>query len=256
MSGTFDDGRSAVVQQDSHEPLFGAALLCLVAIAAVLATALVALRHWRQTVQPLAPGLAALSDQQLADLLPKPAEFPTTWTVDTSTECDDRFGYFRTQPFHSGNLDYHLPECANINELAPGTAGGAEIAGRNPADPPERVGQHPDVRLQIGREFNQSGFDAMTARVSRCSRFTFADTITHTVRVIEDSRSARAPRLFRISVTTAFAGSTNAARTQYLSVAQLSNLVLVGDATTSNQHVLDVLFESTLRRIGSGAARP
>ncbi|POX84569.1 hypothetical protein C3477_18185 [Mycobacterium kansasii] len=251
MSGTSGDGRSAGAQRDSRAPLFSAALLCLVAIAAVLATAPVALRHWRPTVQSLAPGLAALSDQQLADLLPKPADFPTTWTVDTRTGAD-RFGYFRTQPFRSGDLDYDPPECANINDLAPGIAGGAEIAGRDPADPPERFGQHPDVRLQIGREFNQSGFDAMTARVSRCARFTFADTINHTVHMIEDSRSARGPRLFRISVTTAFAGSTNAARTQYLSFAQLSNLVLVGDATTSNQHVLDVLFESTLRRIGSG----
>lgn len=118
MSGTSGDGRSAGAQRDSRAPLFSAALLCLVAIAAVLATAPVALRHWRPTVQSLAPGLAALSDQQLADLLPKPADFPTTWTVDTRTGAD-RFGYFRTQPFRSGDLDYDPPECANINDLAP-----------------------------------------------------------------------------------------------------------------------------------------
>lgn len=239
-------------QRDSRATFFVVTLLCSVAIAAVLITAPVALRHWRKSTPSVAPGLAALSDQQLADLLPKPADFPTTWTVNTRTEGADRFGYFRTQPFHDGALDYDPAECANVDGLAPGIAGGAEIAGLDPADRPERFGQHPDVRLRIGREFNQSGFDAMTALVSRCSRFTFADTINHTVHVIEDSRSADGPHLFRISVTTILGNSTDAARTEYFSFAQLSNLVLIGDATTSNQHVLDVLFDNTLHRIRTG----
>ncbi|MGV7280255.1 hypothetical protein [Mycobacterium persicum] len=239
-------------QHDSRATLSVAALLCSVAIVAVLITAPVALRHWRETTPSLAPGLAALSDQQLADLLPKPADFPTTWTVNATTEGADRFGYFRMQPFHDGALDYDPAECANVNDLAPGIAGGAEIAGRDPADRPESSGQHPDVRLRIGREFNQSGFDKMTALMSRCSRFTFADTINYTVRMIEDSRSVNGPHLFRISVTTIIGSSTDAARTQYFSFAQLSNLVLIGDATTSNQHVLDVLFENTLHRISAG----
>lgn len=226
--------------------------MCLVAIAAVLITAPVALRHWRKTTPPPAPGLAALSDQQLADLLPKPADFPTTWTVNARTEGADRFGYFRMQPFHDGALGHDPAECANVNDLAPGIAGGAEIAGRDPADRPESPGQHPDVRLRIGREFNQSGFDAMTALMSRRSRFTFADTINHTVHVIEDSRSVNGPQLFRISVTTTLGNSTDAARTQYFSFAQPSNLVLIGDATTSNQHALDVLIENALHRIRTG----
>ena len=60
-----------------------AVTLCAIAIAAILITALT--RSWQTNASrpqdPVAPGLAALSDQQLGDLLPKPHEFPSSWTV-------------------------------------------------------------------------------------------------------------------------------------------------------------------------------
>lgn len=71
--------------RDSPRSGLIAAALCVLATAAVLITAPAvhsALRSGASGRQPLAPRLAALSDQELAQLLPKQSEFPASWTVD------------------------------------------------------------------------------------------------------------------------------------------------------------------------------
>ena len=72
--------------------------LCAITIAAVLIA--IPTRSWRSagppTPDPLAPGLAALSDQQLADLLPKRAEFPASWTVKDEHSRPTRSGTQRS----------------------------------------------------------------------------------------------------------------------------------------------------------------
>jgi hypothetical protein len=233
-------------------PRLIAVTLCVIAIAATLITALT--RSWQHnatgTTDPVAPGLAALSDQQLAELLPKPGEFPASWTVKSRTESD-RFGYFRQQPFHE-RLGASPAECANVGELAVGATGGAEVSGYDPAGPPSLSYEPRDLRLTVAREFNRDGFDAMIPRVFRCSRFSFAQTIIHTVRVLEDSRPENGPQRFRISVTIRSTDEPpTVMRTEYFSYARLSRLILVGFASTGNQQVLGALFDNTLRRIGS-----
>ncbi|AIH81861.1 hypothetical protein IU20_07705 [Mycobacterium tuberculosis] len=68
--------------RDSPRSGLIAAALCVLATAAVLITAPAvhsALRSGASGRQPLAPRLAALSDQELAQLLPKQSEFPASW---------------------------------------------------------------------------------------------------------------------------------------------------------------------------------
>lgn len=80
--------------RDSPRSGLIAAALCVLATAAVLITAPAvhsALRSGASGRQPLAPRLAALSDQELAQLLPKQSEFPASWTVDETTELSDTF---------------------------------------------------------------------------------------------------------------------------------------------------------------------
>ncbi len=239
----------------SRRPWPIAAALCVVAVAAVLITAPHVFRSWRDDAprapEPAAPGLAALSDQQLADLLPKPSEFPVSWTVKAKTRGYQGFGYARQQPFHDV-LDYDPAECSDVNDYAVGNGDAAEVVGYIPADPPEAVFDPHDIRLTIGREFDRSGFDAMIALVSRCSRFTSALGVTSTVRILEDSRPANGPQRFRISVTeTTFGEPAGAAETKYFSYARLNRLVLSGTVTPGNQQAFDALFENTLRRISN-----
>jgi hypothetical protein len=236
----------------SRWPWLIAVALCVTATAAMLIA--VPTRSWHhdasQTPDPPAPGLAALSDQQLADLLPQPADFPASWSV-KPTHMSDAFGYVRTQPFH-GPLSEEPAECENVGELAVGTSPAAEVAGHDPADPPEFLPDRRDIRLTIAREFNRGGFDAMIHLVSRCSRFTSGGVIIYTVRVLEDSHPANGPQRFRISRTTAAAsGDPTVARTEYFSYAHRSGLVLIGYGRNDNQQLLDTLFDDTLRRIGA-----
>lgn len=231
-------------------PRLIAVTLCMVAIAAVLITTLT--RGWHhnrpQPAEPIAPGLAALSDQQLADLLPKPGDFPATWTVKADTRYE-RFGYFRQQPFHEG-LGADPAECENVGELAVGTSADAEVAAADPAGPPSYSFEPRDIRLSLAREFNRAGFDAMISRVAGCARFTYAQTIIHTVRVLEDSRPANGPQRFRISVAIKSSDEPpSVLRTEYFSYARVSRLILIGFASTGNQHLLDTLFDNTLRRL-------
>lgn len=226
--------------------------LCAIAAGAIL-IALPTPRWYHRTArspEPLAPGLAALSDQQLSDLLPKPRDFPSSWVVKPQNSYD-WFGYHRMQPFHDA-LGDEPAECANVGELAVGARPGAEISGYDPAHQDRLSYQPRDVSLTIAREFNRQGFDAMIDLVSRCGQFTSGKVLSYTVRVLEDFRPDGGPQRFRIVRTTAADdGDPKVARTEYFSYARVSRLVLTGFATTANQQLLDTLFDNTLHRINT-----
>ena len=239
----------STARPNSRGPWPIAIALSAITIAAVLIA--IPTRSWRsdapRTPDPLAPGLAALSDQQLTDLLPKRAEFPAAWTVKPE-QWSEGFGYSRDQAFRDSLLD--RAECQHVGEFAAGTSPSVVISAHNPADPPEFIADRPDVRLSIAREFDRGGFDAMIDLVSRCSRFTSGGVIIYSVRVLEDSRPANGPQRFRIVETTASAsGNPSVARTEYFSYARISGLVLTGYGRNDNQQLLDDLFDSTLRRL-------
>jgi hypothetical protein len=224
--------------------------LCVITIAAVLIA--VPTRSWHSDAphppDPLAPGLAALSDQQLADLLPKRPEFPPSWTVKDEHRYDS-FGYYRSQPFHDG-IGPEPAECAHVGELAVGVSDAAEISGLNPADQPDSRLYPRSIRLSLAREFNRGGLDAMINLVSRCSRSTSGGVLIYTVRVLEDSRPANGAQRFRIVKTAAAAsGNPSVAETEFFSYARTSRLILIGYGRNDNQQLLDTLFDSTLRRL-------
>jgi len=223
----------------------------ITATAAVIA---LATRNWRadapHTPDRMAPGLAALDDQQLSGLLPRAGEFPPTWTVKTSDDRVDRFGYFRQQPFQKPFRSVPA-ECANMETPTTGTID-VEVTGRNPADRFSAATGSPTVRLSLGREFDRSGFDAMVSLASRCSRFSFAGFFTHTIRILEDSRPANGPQRFRMVLTTTSGRqSAEGARTEYFSFARTAGLVLSGSDLNGKQQLLDTLVANTLRRIGA-----
>jgi hypothetical protein len=241
----------SAAQPVSRRPWLTAAALCVIATAAIWIA--VPTKLWHNgapgTPDPLAPGLAALSDQQLADLLPRPADFPASWTV-KSEHTSDAFGFSRSQPFHDP-YGAEPAECRNVGELGVGATAASAVSAHNPADPPQYVPELVDIRLTIAREFNRDGFGAMIDLVSRCSRFDSGNILIYTVRVLEDSRPNSGPQRFRIEKTTAAAdGSPSVARTDYFSFARTSGLILIGYGRNGNQQLLDTEFDSALNRIG------
>ncbi|KZS84469.1 hypothetical protein B4U45_01280 [Mycobacterium persicum] len=238
----------------SWRPWVIAAALCVLAAAAIVITApgvLSARRHSNPAAPgPLAPKLASLSDQQLAELLPKPTNFPASWTVSDIKELSDTFGYFRYHVSDEG-LGFSPVECfAVVGVASTGAFDAAEVFGHDPADPPE-VADRRDIRLMVGREFDPTGFDAFTGLVSRCLRFSSAAVGSYEVRILEDSHSADGPQRFRYSITATIGGEPDAARTDYYSYARTSGLILSGTASTGHQQSFDALFDSTLRRISN-----
>ncbi|SOJ55559.1 hypothetical protein MSIMFB_03041 [Mycobacterium simulans] len=229
------------------------AALCVIASAAVVITAPSVLDGWRNRgpsgPEGLAPKLAALSDQQLADLLPKQSEFPDSWTVSDIKELSDTFGYFRYHVSDEG-LGIDPAECFSVVGVAStGAFDAAEVFGHDPADPPE-VADRRDIRLMVGREFDPSGFDAFTGLVSRCLRFSSAAVGSYTVSILENSHPSAGPQRFRYSITTTIGGDpADATRIDYYSYARTSGLVLTGAASAGHQQVFDTLFDGTLRRI-------
>jgi hypothetical protein len=237
--------------RESWWPRLIAIMLCAIAITAML---IVGLTRGRQsgprTQPPVAPGLAALTDQQLAELLPAPSDFPASWAVKSKTNSD-RFGYSRQQPFHEP-LGDDPAECSNVGELGAGSIPAAEVSGRNPADPPDFLPDPQDIRVTLAREFDRGGFTAMIDLVSRCSRFNSGGLLIYTVRVLEDSRPANGPQRFRIVKTTAASnGDPSVAGTEYYSYARTSRLILIGYARDGNEGLLDTVFDNTLRRMAS-----
>jgi hypothetical protein len=232
--------------------LIGAAL-CVIAISAALITTHTLLRSWRDTADatPLAPGLAALSDRQLADLLPRQSDFPASWTVSDTKKPSDMFGYFRYHVSDDG-LGFSPVECFAVFGVAStGAYDAAEVFGHD-ATGPEGTSDPKDIHLMIAREFDPNGFDTMIGVVSRCSRFTSAAAGSYAARIIEDSRPAGGPQRFRYSVTTTLSGAPAAVtRTDYFSFARQSRLILSGSASAGHEQVFDTLFDNTVHRIGT-----
>ncbi len=227
-----------------------AAASCVIAIAAALITTRSVLSSWQDAsgATPLAPRLAELSDQQLADLLPKQGEFPAAWTINEIHRPSDIFGYFRYQLADDG-LGFSPAECFTVFGVAStGAYEAAEVFGHDPADPDPK-----DVQLRVGREFNAEGLDSLIGVVSRCSRFTSAAGNSYTLRVIEDSRPTGGPQRFRYSVTTTSTLDAESAATQtdYLSFARQSGLILSGSANTGHEKVFDALFDKAAHRISA-----
>ncbi len=238
--------------RDSQRSGLIAAALCVLATAAVLITAPAvhsALRSGASGRQPLAPRLAALSDQELAQLLPKQSEFPASWTVDETTELSDTFGYFKYHVFDEG-LGFDPIECFGVVGVAStGAFDAAQVFGHDPAAQ-VAVADGKDILLTVGREFDRSGFDAFVGLVSRCLRFGSAVAGSYTVRILEDSRPTAGPQRFRYSLTTTISAEpADETRTDYYSYGRTSGLILTGSAGSGHQQALDALFDITLQRI-------
>ncbi|ORB82653.1 hypothetical protein B1987_00880 [Mycobacterium kansasii] len=233
-----------------QRPWVIAAALCVLATAAIVITVPNARRHGDVPASAsLAPKLASLSDQQLAELLPKSSDFPASWTVSDIKELSDTFGYFRYHVSDEG-LGFSPAECyAVVGVASTGAFDAAEVFGHDPADPAE-VADRRDIRLMVGREFDFTGFDAFTGLVSRCLRFSSA-VGSYTVRIVEDSHPAGGPQRFRYSITATVGGEPEATRTDFYSYARSSGLILSGTASTGHQQPFDALFDGTLRRISN-----
>lgn len=228
-----------------------AAALCVIATTAVLFTAPVVvsrLQDHRSSSQadPLAPGLAALHDQQLLDMLPKLSDFDESWRI-KAEKYYDRFGYFRHPPYQEV-VGVVATECSNVDSLALGAGAAAQVSAYRSADASADVYTIPDIEIAVDREFDPSAFEAMISLVNRCLSFTTWGRISETVQILEDSRPANGAQRFRISITETWAG--NPPSVKYLSFARLSRLVLTGRATAGYQQTLDALFDNALRRIG------
>lgn len=211
--------------RDSPRSGLIAAALCVLATAAVLITAPAvhsALRSGASGRQPLAPRLAALSDQELAQLLPKQSEFPASWTVDETTELSDTFGYFKYHVFDEG-LGFDPIVCFGVVGVAStGAFDAAQVFGHDPAAQ-VAVADGKDILLTVGREFDRSGFDAFVGLVSRCLRFGSAVAGSYTVRILEDSRPTAGPQRFRYSLTTTISAEpADETRTDYYSYGRTS----------------------------------
>jgi hypothetical protein len=234
-----------------------AALMSVIAVAAMVITGIGAATRSRAPAPgPLAPGLAALTGQQLADMLPRESDFPAGWTrVDTYGSRADGFGYSR---YHSIGASFsHQPaECFDVvYGGATGSFPAAEIGEHDPTDPPYEYPRHEDMSVKIGREFNPAVFDEMTKRVSRCLHSVARSPATlYTVRILEDSRPAGGPQRFRYSVTTAYGEEpSHVMSVGYYSYARLSGLILTASSDDGRQDLLDPLFENTIGRIRAAA---
>ncbi len=233
-------------------PRLIAAASCVIAIAAALITTRSVLRSWQDTsgATPLASRLAELSDQQLADLLPRQGDFPASWTISEINRPADIFGYFRYHASDDG-LGFSPVECFAVFGVAStGAYDAAEVFGHDPADP-EGGSDPKDVQLRVAREFNAVGFDSLIGVVSRCSRFTSAAGASYALRIIEDSRPTGGPQRFRYSVTTTLGGESAVTRTDYFSFARQSGVILSGSASTGHEQVFDSLFDNTVHRISA-----
>lgn len=230
-----------------------AGALCVLAIAAISIVVPAGLRAWDSgsIAEPLAPKLAALSDQQLSELLPKRDDFPVSWTVSDVKELSDTFGYFRFHVSDEG-LGVNPAECfAVLGVASTGAFDAAEVFAHDLADPQE-VADRRDVRLMIGREFDPAGFDSFTGLVSRCLHFSSTAAGSYAVQILEDSRPAAGPHRFRYSITTTIPGEpAEQTRTDYYSYARTAGLILTGTASTGHQQPFDALFDSTLHRIST-----
>lgn len=236
-------------------------LLCATASAAVVTAAPTVLDGRGAeppAPDPVAPGLAALDDDELADLLPKRGNFPPGWAVRDVQQAAEYFGYSTTQPSGAGP-DFTPPECfAVLAGALTGDIAAVEISGHDPADPAV-FSDRRDVRLRIGREYNPAGFDDVIALVSRCPRFDSSPVARpqfgYTVRILEDSRPSEGPQRFRYAVTTQIGVPGRATQsTDYFSYARMSGLILSGSGSDGHQRDFDASFDEALDRIRTAHA--
>jgi hypothetical protein len=229
-----------------------AAALCVLALAAVLISARAVLGGRRDVAgAAVVPGLAAMTNQQLAELLPRQGDFPAAWIVNDAKKPTDMFGYFRYHVSDDG-LGFSPAECfAVFGVSSTGAYDAAEVFGHDQADP-EEASNPRDVHLMVAREFDTVGFNSLVGVVTRCSRFTSATAGSYAVRILEDSHGGAGPQRFRYSVTTTLgAEPAPVTRTDYFSFARQSGLILSGSASTDHQQIFDSLFDNTIRRISA-----
>ncbi|MBS9532509.1 hypothetical protein KIH27_02780 [Mycobacterium sp. M1] len=219
-----------------------AAAVWVVALAAV---ALVVPVSIAQRPQPAAPGSAALSNQQLAEMLPGAGDFPAGWTLKAYPGYAENFGYWR---YHrADDLGPTTPEeCADVQfGASPDSSTAVDIAGAATAS-----GYPGDVRLAIEREFQPAGFDEMIARVARCGEITSGPRLLRTreiVRIVTDSRPRGRPQLFRYTVTADYGDGQ--ARIRHYAYARTGRLILTGECVDAERQLLDRLFAQTLGRM-------
>lgn len=229
-----------------------AAMLCVIAVAALAITVpeVLAARRARASM-PDAPGLAALSGHQLADLLPTQNDFPAGWTRNKTFDSPEDFGY---GGYHNiGAVDGYQPvECYEVAYgIRTGSFPAATVAEHDPADPSYLMPDSTDLRMQVGREFNPTVFDDMRTLVSRCSYFrTRFPGFGYTVRILENSSPLGALQRFRYTVTvTDEHNPADTIDTDYYWYARVSGLIVSGMGTTGHQQMLDRFVEDTLRRV-------
>ncbi|OBJ69859.1 hypothetical protein [Mycobacterium sp. 1274756.6] len=240
-----------------------AAMLCLLAAAAIAVTVPATVHSWREHHRgpdPLAPGLAALSDDELAALLPGAEDLPPDWVLTGSGRdvpayaSDDPpfFGYSRrgSSPGPGSIGGFTPPGCDRIITMV--HTGGSRVAKSTARDltDPAKTHDGSDIRFFLEREYRPAGFEDMVALVTRCRHTEWATARfdwRYTVEILEDSDPADGPRRFRYAVTTDT--GEDPPTTEYYSYARAANLILAGSGSAGHQQTFDALFDQTLDRI-------
>jgi hypothetical protein len=233
-----------------------AAVMCVIAAAALAITVprVVAQRRGPAPL-PIAPGLAALNDHQLAELLPAASSFPGGWTPKKTYDSPGVFGY---PGYHNTGADDGFEPVA-CHEVAYGARIGAfSAASVDEHDPTDSayLSDRSDIRLSIGREFNPSVFDEMRTLATQCPHFPArVPGFDFTVHIIEDIRSAAGPQRFRYRVTVTYGHSpVHVIGSDDYAYARISGLIVSGMATDGHRRLLDELFGDTLRRADAAHA--
>lgn len=228
-----------------------AAITSGVASAAVVITMPHTLAAWRTQPAPVAPGLAALSDQQLAALLPARNAFPADWTANDNYDSPDAFGYGR---YHNiGVSDGYQPlECHEVAYgIRTGSRPSATVDEHDPADRSTSRIRSSDIRMRVAREFRPDVFDDARALVRRCGHFhaRFPD-FNFTTRIVDDTRPADAPQRFRYTVTVTWGQNpVHPIASRNYSYARFDHLIVSADATVGHEQMLDHFFADTVQRL-------
>lgn len=174
-----------------------------------------------------APGLAALSGDDLLGLLPDRNALPGGWTLGAANGSD-AFGYLY-QPPPSGHGD-----CAAVGmDSGPRWVDAASVTMNDSG-----AG---DVRLAIARDFAPQLLTDEADLLAACSALTETD-----VRVIEDLRPGGGTQTLRFTLG---GDASRPDSGSYYSYVRADDLVLAGRATPGNQRELDRLMTETWNRI-------
>jgi hypothetical protein len=228
-----------------------AAVMICVAAAAVAITVphVVAAQH-TQAPAP-APGLAALSDQQLAGLLPTSHEFPPGWTPNRQYTSADTFGYSRRST--TGHRDRYRPaDCGAVAYgIYPGAYPSATVDEHDPADRSHSHLPASDIKMEVGREFNPDVFDQMRTLVLQCEHFHASNFgFDFTTSILEDTRPADAPQRFRYTMTVSWGQNpVHRLASDDYAYARFDHLIVSAKATAAHGPLLHQFFTDALRRI-------